>query len=237
MGLFHVLFCERPERALWEALAEADCASKALYAWAPDAWEGRNPPQPIRAAIFAGLKAAGGGPGSIVGFTADRAQVDGGSVWRATKQNIVERWLSPLPGVVWTAEPETFDGCFTYRWTLGAQAAFALGRDQPVPEIPAGLMARWLAKEADALPPIPRGVALVLRTGADGGMFAVYGRSERAYQRFVDGFREALDWRSTTFRRLLEPQVGPTLVRLSVPRAGEPAPGDRPWYEGAAGAS
>lgn len=226
--IFHVVQCHDPEQALWEALVEADWPHKALYGWAPDAWDGQNPPPPVRRALFEGLSAAGGG---IIGFTADRRQVEPGSVFRPARQGWLAHRLSPLPGLLWSADAETFDGCFTYRWGIGTQVAFALKRNAPVPEMPGPLLRRWLAKEADDLPPLPEGTVAAVRAGADGGVFAAFGRDARALERFIDGFRAALDWRRTTFQRVLEPQFGPTLVRLSARRATAPPAEARPWYD------
>lgn len=226
--IFHLVECPNPSRDVWEAFGEADHRHKALYAWAPDAWERRNPPEPVRRALWRGLAAAGGG---TVGFTAGRGQLGPGSVWRKTAQGWFARRFRPLPGMLWTGDAETFDACFDGGWADGAQVAFALADGRGIPDLPADLMQRWLDAEAGALPPMPAGVRLAVKAGADGGLFAVFGHDGRALDRFADAFRAGLDWRTTTSQRVLEPQLGPTLVRLSARKAGPPAEDAGRWFE------
>lgn len=225
--IFNVVYCPNPSRPVWEALVEADYPHKALYAWAPDAWKRRNPPESVRAALWGGLASAGG----TVGFTAERVLAGPGSVWRETRQGWIARRFRPMPGLIWTGDPETFDAAFDAPWAAGTQVIFALGPDCPIPRLPAEALQDWTGGGAAKLPKVPTGTQLVVRAGADGELFAVFGRNRKALDAFVDGFRAGLPWRDTTFQRAREEQLGQTLSRLSASQAEEP-PLKRRWFEG-----
>lgn len=226
--IHHVVQCFGAADQKWEALTEAGFEHAALIGWACAAEMEIEPPDPVRRAIWEGLTAAGGG---LVGFPAERGHIGPGSLWRDTRQGWIARRIKPLPGLIWTTDPETFDSAFGVGWSLGRQPAFALAPGHKVAPLDGSVLAPWLSRSERTPPAFPPGCPLAVRAGVDGALFAVYATGADVLEGFIDAFRKGLDWRYTTFQRVLEPQFGPTLARLSTGRMDATAEMAQPrWF-------
>lgn len=215
---FHVICCPDPLGS-----EQRGDRPVALYAWTP-AGENIEPPERVRAALWAGLAALG----DRIGFLSAGTSSHG--VWRETRQGWLARRLRPLPGLLWSSDPQTFDRAFSEDWQRGGQVLWALRLGADVPEIREDRLLAWIRTVAFEMPPMPQAVRLAVRSGTGGRLCTVFAGDAGDLAAFSNAFGRALDPRRSSLRLVREHEVAATLARFARETPDRQRPPGTRWF-------